>query len=114
MDCMSGAKKEVETDSHIVIHCHKVRKIWKKASFDTYEMQQYGRTIKEQLWSYMVAAASKIQLVATPVWNIWKARNATIFDDFYSQPADIITIAVSMVKEYNARLLAQCINQEQA
>lgn len=40
-------KKKVETDTHLLIHCHKTKKIWKQEGFNAEEMQTYGNSMKE-------------------------------------------------------------------
>lgn len=45
----------------------------------------------------------RFQLGATLVWNIWKARNISIFENYHSQPDHIVAQANSMVKEYTSR-----------
>lgn len=40
-------KREVESDTHLLIHCKQTKRIWKVAGFNAREMQSHGTSVQE-------------------------------------------------------------------
>ena len=43
-----------------------------------------------------------LNLIATTLWNIWKARNLKVFEGKDSSPHEIVTISLKLVEEFEA------------
>ena len=96
-----------ESINHLFFDCRFVQ-VWATAPI-TPNFENRGTLDLETMWTSLCAkvslpptGVSKSCLAPWLLWQIWQARNNTIFNDKWLSPEDIVTKVVSAAREWEA------------
>ncbi|KAF2554327.1 hypothetical protein F2Q68_00037097 [Brassica cretica] len=98
---------EEETLEHILFRCNKAREVWKlclwPVSFNSASCSSFREAIQSSFTKVnLPPTGSSSNMCPWICWGLWTGRNQLLFDNRQASPAEILTKAISLLKEWEA------------
>ncbi|KAG5398184.1 hypothetical protein IGI04_019998 [Brassica rapa subsp. trilocularis] len=98
----------LESINHLIFHCPFAREVWKLAPLDG-SFGISGLTDLRADWNdlHRLGCLPPTGLTPPPLvpwilWALWKARNRFVFENFSGSPADVLSQAIVLAREWSA------------
>lgn len=95
-----------ESINHLFIHCQFAQEVWRTAPF-VVDCDSSGLLDLDVYWAGIATqpclpppGISTTHLAPWILWEIWKARNKLVFEDFTTSPIESLSRAISAAREW--------------
>lgn len=93
-----GCGEQIETVEHVLLLCTRAQEVWKMAPIHWDGAAEQIGNFKHWWWTITEAASRNngmdhLALTANILWQLWKTRNACVFNDKLRHPMKTVQTA---------------------